>query len=389
MDHPTRVARNDALIALPRGKSWLYRHYAGVLASAGIMVNGRRPWDMRVHDDRVFARCLRQGTIGLGDAYVEGWWDAPALDEFFTRLIAAHIDERVVNVQKWLAEAAAGVFNFQTRLLARKVAEAHYDLSNALYRAMLDERMIYTCGYWERAQNLDESQLAKLDLVCRKLGLAPGMRVLDIGCGWGGFARYAAERYGTHVTGITISQSQASLARDACAGLPVEILLQDYRDVHGQFDRIVSLGMFEHVGRKNYGRYMQTVRRLLTEDGLCLLHTIGRNDHGSGIDPWVTRYIFPNSEIPSLRRLVAAFDHEFVLEDLHNFGADYALTLLAWRENFTRAWPEFAPGMPADFYRRWIYYLSMFCGVFRARGLQLWQLVLSPRGVVGGYRRPA
>jgi cyclopropane-fatty-acyl-phospholipid synthase len=344
---------------------------------------------MRVHDERVFARCLRDGTIGLGDAYVEGWWEAAALDEFFCRLIAARVDERVLNLRRGLASVQAALLNLQTRYLSRRVAERHYDLGNELYDAMLDRRMIYTCAYWADAATLDEAQEAKLDLVCRKLGLAPGMRVLDIGCGWGGLAEFAARRYGASVVGVTISEEQATLARERCAGLPVDIRLQDYRDVDGRFDRIVSLGMFEHVGRKNYREYMQTARRLLAPDGLFLLHTIGRNNHGAGIDPWVTRYIFPNSEIPSLRRVADAVHRLFVVEDLHNFGADYARTLLAWRDNFQRAWPAFAARMPSDFQRRWHYYLSMFAGVFRARGLQLWQFVLSPNGVAGGYRRPA
>ncbi len=369
--------------------SFLQRRYAHLLASADIEINGGRPWDMRVNDSRVFARCLLDGTLGLGEAYVDGWWDATALDEFFSRLIAAQVDERVLNVRRAWARLQAAVMNLQTKYLARAVAETHYDLGNTLYRAMLGDSMVYTCAFWPQATTLDDAQTAKLDLVCRKLGLAPGMRVLDIGCGWGSFARYAARACGVSVVGVTISSEQASFAREACGGLPVDILLQDYRDISGQFDRIVSLGMFEHVGRKNYRPFMQTVRRLLTPDGLFLLHTIGRNHHGAGIDPWVTRYIFPNSEIPSLKRVVAALDRQFVIEDLHNFGADYALTLLAWRDNFIRAWPGLAPQLPPDFCRRWTYYLSLFAGVFRARGLQLWQMVLAPNGVPGGYRRPA
>ena len=388
MDQTTR-ADNRPLLKATQSPGFLRRRYASMLAGADIHLNGGRPWDMRVHDERLFARCLRDGTIGLGDAYVEGWWDATALEEFFARLVAARIDERVINIRRAVAALQAKLLNLQTRYLSRRVAERHYDLGNDLYRAMLDARMIYTCGYWEHARTLDEAQDAKLDLVCRKLGLAPGMRVLDIGCGWGGLAEFAATRYGVSVVGVTISAEQASLGRARCAGLDVDIRLQDYRDVSGRFDRIVSLGMFEHVGRKNYHEYMRTARRLLAPGGLFLLHTIGRNDHGAGVDPWVTRYIFPNSEIPSLQRMARAIHRQFVLEDLHNFGADYALTLLAWRDNFQRAWTDFAARLPGDFYRRWYYYLSMFAGVFRARGLQLWQLVLSPEGVPGGYRRPA
>ena len=371
------------------GSGFLQRCYARLLASADIEINGARPWDMRIHDPRVFARCLRDGTLGLGDAYVDGWWDAAALDEFFSRLIAARADERLLNLRRAWARLQAALLNLQTKCLARTVAETHYDLGNTLYRAMLGESMVYTCAYWPHASTLEDAQRAKLDLVCRKLGLVPGMRVLDIGCGWGAFARHAARTYGVSVVGVTISAEQASLARETCEGLPVDIRLQDYRDISGQFDRIVSLGMFEHVGRKNYHAYMQTVQRLLVPDGLFLLHTIGRNHHGAGIDPWVTRHIFPNSEIPSLKRTVAALDRRFVVEDLHNFGADYARTLLAWRDNFNRAWPGLAAQWPPDFGRRWTYYLNLFAGVFRARGLQVWQLVLSPTGVRGGYRRPA
>ena len=388
MQHSTPAADRTAL-SKPRGPGLLHRRYARLLASADIEINGKRPWDMRVRDERMFLRCLRDGTLGFGDAYVDGWWDASALDEFFARLIAARIDERAPNVRRAIAAVRATLANLQTRYLARKVAETHYDLGNDLYRAMLGETMVYTCAYWAEATTLDAAQIAKLDLVCRKLRLEPGMRVLDIGCGWGSFARHAAMHYGVSVVGVTISGEQARLARELCAGLDIDIRLQDYRDTTGRFDRIVSLGMFEHVGRKNYRQYMQTAQHLLAADGLFLLHTIGRNDQGAGIDPWVTRYIFPNSEIPSLKRVVAALDRVFVVEDLHNFGADYARTLIAWRDNFVRAWPPFAERMPPDFYRRWTYYLNMFAGVFRARGLQLWQFMLSPQGVANGYRRPA
>lgn len=369
--------------------SWLRRQYAGLLSSAGIAINGSSPWDLKVHDERLFSRCLRDGTLGLGNAYVEQWWDADALDEFFARLIKARVDERVLNVPRRAAAWLSNLVNLQSPQRSRLVGEQHYDLSNELYRHMLGPRMAYTCGYWPQAASLDEAQEAKLDLVCRKLLLEPGMRVLDIGCGWGSFARFAAERYGAHVTGVTISREQAAYAREYCRGLPVSIKLEDYRETAGGYDRIASLGMFEHVGHKNYATYMQRVRQLLVPDGLFLLHTIGRNDWGSGVDPWVTRYIFPNSEIPSLARVIAAFDRTFVLEDLHNFGADYARTLTAWRDNFINAWPQIKHDLPASFYRRWLYYLNMFAGVFQARGLQLWQLVLAPEGVAGGYRRPA
>lgn len=381
------AAKSLVETAAPR-RGWLGSAYARLLEGAGIEVNGNRPWDMRVHDPRLWRQLLWRGTLGLGDAYVAGWWDADALDQFFERLLRARIDRRFFNLPKRLRNAVAALGNLQNLTRAREVGSVHYDLDNALYRAMLGERMVYTCGYWRDAATLDAAQAAKLELVCRKLEFAPGMRVLDIGCGWGSFARYAAEHHGVEVTGITIAPEQAALARELTRGLPVEIRVQDYREVRGCYDRIVSLGMFEHVGRKNYALFCAQVQALLAADGLFLLHTIGLDDHGSGIDPWVTRYIFPNSEIPTLARLAQAIQGRFKLEDWHNFGTDYARTLRAWHANFDAAWSHFEPRLGPRFQRLWRYYLLMFAGVFAARGLDLWQLVLGGRGRRAGYRRP-
>ena len=383
------IDANELARSAPRSQGWLSRRYAAQLAKADVVINGPRPWDLQVHDARLFRRCLLRGTLGLGEAYEEGWWDTANLEEFFARVVAARLDESLPNLPRTFNRWLARLINAQTLVRARRVAVEHYDLDNDLYASMLDPRMVYTCGFWQTARTLAEAQEAKLELVCRKLGLEPGMEVLDIGCGWGSFAAYAAQRHGVRVTGITISRAQADLARQRCDGLPVRILLEDYRQTDGRYDRIVSLGMFEHVGHKNARGYLEAARRLLASDGLFLLHTIGRNDQGAGIDPWVTRYIFANSEIPSLAGLSHALDRLFVLEDVHNLGADYAPTLLAWRDNFERHWPLFASRLGERFRRRWFYYLSLFAGVFRARGLQVWQCLLSPTGVPGGYRRPA
>lgn len=362
--------------------------YARLLSGAGIEINGPASCDMQVRDPRVWRRIVLQGSLGLGEAYVDEWWDAQRLDEFFMRIASAEAEQRILNIPKFLKDAAATVGNLQNLKRSGKVAEVHYDLSNELYRAMLGERMVYTCGYWNKAKTLDEAQEHKLALVCDKLHLKSGMRVLDIGCGWGGFAKFAAERYGVSVVGVTVSEEQAVLAQSLCRGLPIDIQVQDYRKTEGKFDRIVSLGMFEHVGRKNYALYMRLVRDLLTEDGLFVIQTIGRQGRGSGIDPWVTKYIFPNSEIPTLRRLVEAIDGKFRIEDWHNFGADYDRTLMAWYENFKSAWPDFSKEFGSQFYRLWSYYLLMFAGVFRARSLNLWQVVLSPNSRKKAYRRP-
>ncbi|MEF3275543.1 MAG: cyclopropane fatty acyl phospholipid synthase [Chloroflexus sp.] len=378
-----REARTQA-----RALHRLARSYAiNLLDAAGITVNGSQPWDIQVHDDRLYLRGLLGGSLGLGEAYMDGWWDCAAIDEFICRLLRVQAPVRagwLVRLPLWLDSR---FMNRQRGRGAFVIGQRHYDIGNDLYAAMLDRRMIYSCAYWEHgARTLDEAQEAKLDLIARKLDLRPGMRVLDIGCGWGGTAQYLAERYGVHVVGITVSQAQATLARERCRGLPVEIRLEDYRQTRGQFDRIISVGMFEHVGYRNYRTFMQAARRLLTDNGLLLLHTIGTNVAYEGRDAWIERYIFPNSMLPSPRLLTAAFEGLFVLEDWHNFGSNYVTTLKAWHANFEQAWPQLAPRYGERFYRMWRLYLLMSAGSFMARASQLWQLVLSPRGVVGGYR---
>ena len=359
-----------------------------LLAFAGVRIAGGRPWDITVHDERLFSRVMAEGSLGLGESYMDGWWDSDRLDEFFHRVLSADLETRIVPWKDLLGVAWAQLMNLQRPGRAFIVGRRHYDLGNELFARMLDGRLIYSCGYWKDAATLDAAQEAKLDLVCRKLGLRPGMRLLDIGCGWGGTARFAAERYGVSVVGITVSAEQAALARQACRGLDIEIRVQDYRALEGIFDRVVSIGMFEHVGVKNYRTYFEVVRRHLAEDGLFLLHTIGSNRSLRKNDPWTERYIFPNSMLPSARQIAAALEGVFVLEDWHGFGPDYDRTLMAWHANVERHWPELAGRYDERFHRMWTYFLLSSAGGFRARKNQLWQLVLSPRGVPGGYRAP-
>lgn len=354
------------------------------------MINGDRPWDMQVKDDRIFRRVVLYGSLGLGESYMDGDWDARQLDEFFSRLLRARIHQHWFDIVKQLQRLQTILFNRQALSRAFQVGKKHYDMDDDFFRAMLGERMVYTCAYWKNADNLDEAQEQKLDLVCRKLKLRPDQTVLDIGCGWGSFARFAAENYGARVTGITISKSQAEYAREMCKDLPVEIRLQDYRLVDDQFDHIVSLGMFEHVGRKNYRQFMEVARRCLKDDeGIFLLHTIGKEDTSQHTDPWIEKYIFPNGEIPALQYLIQSCDDLFVLEDLHNFGADYDKTLMSWYSNFDTNWEKFKPDYGQHFYRMWKYYLNCCAGAFRSRNLQLWQLVLTREGLLSGYQRPS
>ncbi len=358
-----------------------------LLAPADIRLNGDRPWDIRVNDDRFFGRLLSGGSMAAGEMYMAGWWDCTALDQLFDRVLRARIDRQLLSWRWVWTILIARLFNYQKPSRAFLIGR-HYDTGNQLFSRMLDRRMIYSCGYWEKASNLDEAQEAKLEITCRKLQLQPGMRLLDIGCGWGGTARYAAERYGVEVVGITVSGEQAELAKTVCKGFPVEIRLQDYRDLSEKFDRIVSIGMFEHVGYQNYHTFMEVVRKNLKPDGLFLLHTIGGNSSVSRCDPWIERYIFPNSMLPSAKQITAAMEGLFVLEDWHCFGQDYDRTLMAWHDNFEKAWPELKHDYDEQFYRMWRYYLLLCAGAFRARSNQLWQLLLSPQGVPGGCRRP-
>ncbi|MFO7338689.1 MAG: cyclopropane fatty acyl phospholipid synthase [Lysobacteraceae bacterium] len=365
------------------------RRVEALLAEADVRIGGDREWDLQVHDERFYTRVLAQGSLGLGESYMDGWWDARSLDGFLLRLIQAGLDGRVRGIGEILDGLRARLLNLQTRRRAREVGLRHYDLGNDLYAAMLGKRLVYSCGYWRTAGDLDEAQLAKLDLVCRKLQLQPGMRVLDIGCGWGEALKYAATRYGVSGVGVTISREQAEYARRLCADLPVEIRLQDYRDLDERFDAVFSIGMFEHVGVRNYRAFFETAHRCLFRDGLLLLHTIGSNVSRNRTDPWIARYIFPNSMLPSAAQITRASEGLFVLEDWHNFGTDYDRTLQAWRDNIESAWERLDPRRYDERFRRmWRFYLAGSMATFRARRAQLWQLVLSPEGVAGGYEAP-
>lgn len=390
MDTPENSLRMQAGARQRRGNGAAQRYVEQLFAEADIRLDGARPWDMQLLAPGVPERLLAQGSLGLGESYMDGHWRCDSLDQFFERLLGAGMESRHRNWRMLAHQLRARLLNLQTEARAWQVGRQHYDLSNDFYAAMLDRRMTYTCAFWRRgASTLDEAQEHKLDLVCRKLDLRPGQRVLDIGCGWGSFMKFATERYGVSCVGVTVSAEQAALGRHLCAGLPAEFMLMDYRGLQGRFDHIVSLGMFEHVGQKNYAGYMEVARRCLSDEGLFLLHTIGRNEHGHGTDPWVHRYIFPNGELPTIAGIGRACERRFVVEDLHNFGADYDRTLMAWHANFAAAWPRFSTQLGERFQRMWRYYLLSCAGSFRARDIQLWQWVLSKPGRRGVYARLA
>ncbi|AGB82330.1 methyltransferase, cyclopropane fatty acid synthase [Serratia sp. FGI94] len=366
-----------------------YRIAHEMLSMADIEINGTRPFDIQVKNPEFFKRVLQEGSLGLGESYMDGWWECERLDCFFQRVLTAGLERRLPHHFKdTLRIAAARLTNLQSKKRAWIVGKEHYDLGNDLFTLMLDPYMQYSCGYWKSADTLEQAQENKLRMICDKLQLQPGMRLLDIGCGWGGLSAFAAKNYGVSVVGVTISAEQQKLAQARCAGLDVDIQLQDYRDLHQQFDRIVSVGMFEHVGPKNYRTYFEVVERNLKPDGLFLLHTIGSNRTDMNVDPWINKYIFPNGCLPSVAHIAQTSEGRFVMEDWHNFGADYDRTLMAWYERFQQAWPQLAERYSERFERMFSYYLNACAGAFRSRDIQLWQVLFSPKGVEGGIRVP-
>ncbi len=355
-----------------------------LLQQADIKINGSRPWDIQVHHADFFKRVFQQGSLGFGESYMDGWWDCDRLDVLFYKILKGKLDKQMPgNLKDILRIAGARLFNLQTRRRSWIVGKEHYDIGNDLFARMLDPHMQYSCAYWREAETLEQAQNAKLKMICEKLQLKPGMRLLDIGCGWGGLAAYAAQNYGVSVDGVTISQEQQKMAQQRGEGLDVTILLQDYRDLDRTYDRIVSVGMFEHVGPKNYDTYFSVVDRCLKKEGLFLLHTIGSNESGVNVDPWINKYIFPNGCLPSIRQIASVSEKRLIMEDWHNFGSDYDKTLMAWHQRFNDAWPELALRYTPRFRRMFNYYLCACAGAFRARDIELWQVLFS-RGKEGG-----
>ncbi len=376
-----RTASADLVPLEPR-PSRLRSRVVQLFADCGIEINGANPWDIQVSNEDFFSRVMADGSLGLGESYVDGWWEARDLDGFVYRLLAGGAREKVGTWRDVLAWLHAGLFNLQRKARAFEVGKRHYDLGNELYEGMLDERMIYSCAYWENARTLAEAQVNKLDLVFDKLELHPGQRVLDVGCGWGGALKFAAEKHGITGVGVTIAREQAEYARRNCAGLPITIRLQDYRELPERaakepFDHIWSIGMFEHVGVRNYRRYMEVVRRCLKDGGRFLLHTIGGHRSTNHTDPWINRYIFPNSMLPSQRQIVRGVEGLFTVIGWQSIGPHYDRTLIAWRANFEAYWARIG-GRDERFRRMWNYYLSASAAAFRAKRIDVWQVLLAP-----------
>ncbi len=354
-----------------------------------LLPSGNTPHGIETADSSVVRRIKREGLMGLGETYAQGLW--------FTDL---RLDELMYGVftnpqppvspliwAKWfLALTEQRLLNRNSSRRAFNIGIQHYDLGNDLFRIMLDESMTYTSGYWATASNLRQAQVDKLDLLCQKLDLRKGMHVLDIGCGWGNFAQHAAERYGVRVTGITVSRQQAGVAAHRCDGLPVEIRLQDYREISGHFDRIVSIEMIEAVGRKNIGTFYRVVDRCLKDDGLFALQAITGDTFSRTSDRrldqymlWLVKYIFPDGYLPRQSELAGCGGTTMRIEDWHAFDLDYDRTLLAWAENFNAGWDQVKDRYGEEFRRRWNFYLYSCAAAFRAGLVRVSQIVYSKR----------
>lgn len=359
-----------------RAKNWLNKK----LAKAGITLDGKNPWDPKIHNSKLYSRVLTQGSLGLGEAYMQGWWDCEKVDELICKAMSSNIEEEIKSKSDFLKSWLLPKFiNLQSKKRSFQVGEQHYNVGNKLYKYMLDDTMSYSCGYWKDATTLYEAQIAKLDIICKKLQLKPNESVLEIGCGWGSFAVYASKNYNVKVDGVTISSEQKKYIDENFKDLPIDVKLMDYRNIDKKYDKVVSIGMFEHVGEKNYKEYFKTAYKNMEDDGIFVLHTIGNDSPQKGTDPWINKYIFPNGQIPSLSQISKACEKYFVIEDVHNFGMDYDKTLMAWFENFDNSWDKIKDNYSKEFYRMWSYYLKICAGAFRSRRLQLFQIVLRKR----------
>lgn len=357
-------------------------------------LENKRDWDIVVNDNTIFDDVMNYGTLGLGEGYMNKKWDCDNLDILFDKILFNNLDQKIKlsSYLDYIKIISAYLFNQQTKEKAYEVEDVHYNLDNNLYRNMLGETMAYSCGYWKNAFSLDEAQYNKFELICKKLHLTKEDNVLDIGSGFGGLAKYMAEKYGCKVTGVNISTEQLKYARESCKELIKDELVNfvecDYRDIPlldggKQYDKIVSVGFMEHVGLSNYQTLINKCNELLKDGGLLLLHTIGNNVSTVKADSWIDKYIFPNGMLPSITQIGQVCENIFVMEDWHNFGPDYDKTLMAWYNNYTNSITAGWLKHTDKFYRMWIYYLLQCAGLFRSRSIQLWQIVLSKqyRGV--------
>ena len=351
-----------------------------VLEDANIEIGGNRDWDIHIKNKSNFNKIFLQGEIGFGESYVKGYFECKKLDELIYKLLCKLPYKENLSSMSSIYSFILKIFiNPQNMRRATKVAKKHYDIQPSFFKEILDKRMIYSCGYWHNTTNLDEAQEKKLDLIAQKLEFYPGMKVLDIGCGWGGSAAYFSEKYKVQVVGITISEKQYKYAVKNNSNELVSFILCDYRTHCNQYDAIYSIGMFEHVGEKNYSTFFQCIKKNLKPKASFLLHTIGGTSTKRIKNTWISRYIFPNGELPSQQQITQSVEKKFIIDDWHNFGCYYDTTLMAWHKNFIKLYPNIkCEYYDEKFFRTWCFYLLSCAAAFRARSLHVWQILLTP-----------
>ena len=347
-----------------------------------------------VRDDRFFARAVATGDIGIGEAYMDGDWDSPDLVALI-RLMLRNL--RIVEDGGGMVRLATRTAGAIARRLrdnsltgSREHIQRHYDLGNDFFRLFLDTNLVYSCGFFESPDDsLERAQERKFDRICRKLALEPGDRVLEIGSGWGGFAVWMATRHGCHVTTTTISQAQHRHAREWAsrlgdAGSRIDVVLKDYRELTGRFDKIVSIEMFEAVGLKHYDDYFGAANRLLEPDGTMLLQTITLDEQWfreyQRRPDWIEKYIFPGGQLASVAEIIRSLSRATTMSLYHaeNIGTHYARTLHLWRERFHRHLDRVrAQGFDDRFIRMWDLYLAYCEAAFLERHAGDFQLLLT------------
>lgn len=353
---------------------------ARIFSIADVAINGTRRWDIRVSDDRFFPSVLFQGSLGLGESYLRGWWTCEDLEELFYRLITGGLERisRALPVHM-IGRLADRFVNQQTRDKSLRVAERHYNLGNDLFLSFLGAYKNYSCGLYESTQTLDEAQVAKMEKICHELDLRPGDRLLDVGGGWGEFARFAATRHGCHVTSINIADEQIAYATEYCGDAPVEIRKCDYREISGRYNKIAVIAMLTHVGYKNYRLFMEVMSRCLEPNGLILIETVGGHVSQTNCEPWTDKYIFPGGMIPSLEQLDRSVEGLFHRTRISEFGLSYVRTLRSWHQNLLAAWPTLRHRYDDSTRLMFEYFFLSCAGAFRARDLVYWHVLLSKR----------
>ena len=375
--------------------SYIKQKAVTLFAKADIKINGNRDWDIQVHDERFYSRLLFHGSIALGEAYVDGWWDCKDVEQFIYRVL----HYRLVNSKTYELQHFGASFLKNTRFIWKKLINPqsirraakdvryHYNLGNDLFAATLDETMTYTCGYFKDTNDLKQAQIDKMKLVCQKLNLQKGMRVLDIGCGWGSLAKYMADNYEVTVVGLTLSEEQKTFADNQCTNSDVTIELCDYRNHNGKYDRIVSIEMIEHVGAKNLKSFMQKADKNLNEDGLMLLQFDGKSESINWNYSWIEKYVFPGTVTPSMQQIAKSSENLFFLVDWHDFTKDYHLTMNCWHENFLKNWDNIKDNYDERFFRLWKFYLTCAPATALVNTQHLWQIVLQKNNSEKQYER--